>query len=320
MTNPRARREGIGGLAVREPGLLRRVEPGGPAGLRKVRSGRLDAPGGRCVARADGRTPADRCETGGPLAPAVHAVPQACQDAAGCEDPGDLGSRDRHVEPVHGVALPAGTASTDASGSGIPSALPGRARTAGQRAAQLAEHRRVGLDGDGLGAQRDERGRGPAGSGAEVERARAGRGGGRAAQRPVHRRPCAVRTVLGVCDRRRAVEEPFVPVHAVTAAPPPVGRHPDGRDTSAQRPPSRPADRQTGTPGRTSRTGRPPRWRRPFLPPGEASGYHRGCISPEGTLPLPPRREPDVTPRRGTGERAGAHTDLGEYGWDPHQG
>ncbi|GAA3030100.1 hypothetical protein GCM10020000_03440 [Streptomyces olivoverticillatus] len=85
-----------------------------------------------------------------------------------------------------------------------------------QRAAQLGQHRRVGLDRDDVGTQRDQRGGQLAGAGTEVEHARAGRG----LKRPAHRSLRVVRTVLGVCGRRcaerRGVKLPFILIHAVT--------------------------------------------------------------------------------------------------------
>jgi hypothetical protein len=100
------RDEGVGGatLPVWELGLLRRAELWGPATLGKVHVGRLSTPTDGRVTRADGRAPADPCEPGNPIDAVVHDVPQAGKDAPGCEDSGDLGSRDVHVEPVHGVA------------------------------------------------------------------------------------------------------------------------------------------------------------------------------------------------------------------------
>ena len=84
-----------------------------------------------------------------------------------------------------------------------------------ERAAQLGQHRRIGLDRDDLGAQRVQHGGQLAGSGAEVEHSRAGRG----LQRPAHRGLRVVRAVLGVCGRRcaerRAATQPFLLFHAV---------------------------------------------------------------------------------------------------------
>jgi hypothetical protein len=84
-----------------------------------------------------------------------------------------------------------------------------------QRAAQLGQHRPVGLDGNDFGAERDQRGGELAGSCAEVEHSRAGR----RLERPAHRGLRVVRAVLGVCGRhcaeRRAVKSPFVLFHAL---------------------------------------------------------------------------------------------------------
>ena len=114
------------------------------------------------------------------------------------------------------MALPASTASTDASGSGIASALPASGTDIRQDAAQLAQHRRIGLDRGDVGAHRDQRGGQLAGSGAEVEHPRAGRG----LKRPAHGGLRVVRAVLGVRGRRRAergsVPEPFVLFHAIS--------------------------------------------------------------------------------------------------------
>ena len=65
-------------------------------------------------------------------------------------------------------------------------------------AAQLGQHRRIGLDRDDFGTQRDQRGGQLAGSGAEVEHSRAGRGLGRPARRGLG----VVRPVLSVGGRR----------------------------------------------------------------------------------------------------------------------
>ena len=82
--------------------------------------------------------------------------------------------------------------------------------------AQLGQHRRNGFDRDDFGTQRDQRGGQLAGSGAEVEHSRAGRGLGR----PAHRGLGVVRPVLSVGGRRypgrRRVKYPFVLCHAVT--------------------------------------------------------------------------------------------------------
>ena len=84
------------------------------------------------------------------------------------------GPGDVHVEPVHGVA----------GQHGIDGRVRQRYRLGAtrqgadsrQRAAQLGQHRRVRLDRDDVGAQRDQRGGELAGSGAEVEHPQAGRG------------------------------------------------------------------------------------------------------------------------------------------------
>ena len=107
---PRPRREsrdeGIGSAAlpVRELGLLRRPELGDQTNIWKVRVCRLGAPAAERVTRANGRSPADPLKSGNPVDPVVDDVPQTRQDAARYEDPGHLGSRDVHVEPVQGMA------------------------------------------------------------------------------------------------------------------------------------------------------------------------------------------------------------------------
>src|SRR6266536_1513493 len=99
--------EGVGGaeLPVRELGLLRRAEAGGQATVWKVRACSLGAPTAEQVTRANRRAPADSSEPGNPVDPVVENVPQTGQDAAGHEDPGYLGSRDVHIEPVQGIAI-----------------------------------------------------------------------------------------------------------------------------------------------------------------------------------------------------------------------
>ncbi|MFF5279823.1 hypothetical protein [Streptomyces sp. NPDC000133] len=98
------------------------------------------------------------------------------------------------------LALPASTASTDASGSGITSALPGRARTPGSE-----RRSSVSIAGSGSTAmtsapKRDQRGGELAGSGAEVKHPRARRG----LKRPAHRGLRVVGAVFGVCGGRCA--------------------------------------------------------------------------------------------------------------------
>jgi len=81
----------------------------------------------------------------------------AGQDAAGYEDPGYLGSRDGHIEPVQGVA----------DQHGIDGRVRQRDRLGATRqgadirqgAAQFGQHRGVGLDRDDVGAQRGHHGR-----------------------------------------------------------------------------------------------------------------------------------------------------------------
>jgi hypothetical protein len=107
--HPRSRRqrrnERVGGAAlpVRKFGLLWRAESG-PSRLGQVRVGCLGAPAGGRVTRANGRASADSRQPGDPIDLVVQDVPQAGQDAARYQDPGDLGSCDGHVEPMHGVA------------------------------------------------------------------------------------------------------------------------------------------------------------------------------------------------------------------------
>ncbi|WP_342634405.1 hypothetical protein [Streptomyces himastatinicus] len=78
--------------------------------------------------------------------------------------------------------------------------------------------------------QRDQRGSELAGSGAEIEHARAGR----ALERPAHCGPRVVRTMLGVCDRRRAerrgMKQPFMLVADAIGA---AGGRPPRLTTSA---------------------------------------------------------------------------------------
>jgi hypothetical protein len=85
-------------------GRLARAEPGSRTADGKVQLGCLETPTGRCVPRADRRPTGDVSEVGHPVDLVVQQVPQTSQNAAGGQDPRDLGSRDVHVEPVHGVA------------------------------------------------------------------------------------------------------------------------------------------------------------------------------------------------------------------------
>jgi hypothetical protein len=123
--------ERIGGAAlpVRELVLLRRTEPGDHAHAWKVHACGRSAPAAVRVTRPNGRAPADSLEPRNPVDPVVEHVPQASQNAVGYENPGDLRPATSMSNQCR--ALPANTASTDASGSGIASALPGRARTVG---------------------------------------------------------------------------------------------------------------------------------------------------------------------------------------------
>ncbi len=166
------------------------------------------------------RAPADPLEPGGPFDPVVDDVPQAGQDAAGCQDPGDLGSCDGHVEPVHGVAGQHGVDGGVRQGyrlGATPQGAYGR-----QRAAEFGQHARVGLDGDDVRARGDQHAGQLAGSGAEVEHARPGR----PLQRPPHRGVRVVRAVLGVGGRgrpeRRAEQHLFVMVHPTSLRTPRV--------------------------------------------------------------------------------------------------
>jgi hypothetical protein len=155
----------------------------------KVHVCRLGAPAGGRVTRADRRAPADPRQPGNPVDPVVHDVPHAGQHGV------DGRVRQRY-------RLGATRQCTDIR----------------QCAAQLGQHRRVGLDRGDVGAQRNQRGGELAGAGAEVEHPQAGRG----LERPANRGLRIVRAVLGVCGRRRAerrgMTAPFVLFHAITLA------------------------------------------------------------------------------------------------------
>jgi hypothetical protein len=98
--------------------------------------------------------------------------------------------------PNQCIALLASTASTDAYGSGLASAPPGKGADSRQRAPQLGLHRRVELERDSLHIQRDKCGGEFAGSSAEGEHSQARR-------QPRTRAPSALRLARSLGDARR---------------------------------------------------------------------------------------------------------------------
>lgn len=128
-------------------------------------------------------------------------IPPTWRDAARGQDPGDLGSRDGHVEPVHSVA---GQHRINGCVRQRYHLRATRQRPdTRQRAAQLGQHRRIRLDRSDLGAHRNHRGGELASTGAKVEHPPAGHW----LNGPAHRSLRVVRAVLGVRGRRPPNDE-----------------------------------------------------------------------------------------------------------------
>jgi len=127
---------------------------------------------------------------------------------------GDLGPRSGHVEPVQGISGQHGIDGRVRQRYRLSTTR--RGTDSRHRVAQLDQHRRVGLDRNDVGTQRDQL----AGACAEVKHPSARRG----FQTPTHRSQRVVRAVLGIFDRRRTKRraEPYPRVlsHAVTPSAP----------------------------------------------------------------------------------------------------